>query len=90
MPFMPGLHRRYSAGTEGSEAARWSKSQKPCRGADWGLQLTHEGGIGSKWRISNAAVNTFPGLVHTAVTPRESGLSEVPGLTGLRAGGRGR
>ena len=28
------------AGTKGSEAARWSKSQKPCRGADWGLQLT--------------------------------------------------
>lgn len=28
------------AGTKGGEAARWSKSQKPCRGADWGLQLT--------------------------------------------------
>ena len=29
----------------------------------------------------NAAVNTFPGLVHTAVTPWESEMPEVGDLT---------
>ena len=54
------------AGTEGSEAARWSQSQKAGPSSDCGLQPAH-----MKLELlviadQHAAVNTFPGLVHTA------------------------
>ena len=43
-------------GTEGSEAVRRSKSQKTDRSPDCSLVIADQ----------HAAVNTFPGLVHTA------------------------
>src|SRR5574344_1782396 len=65
-PYVLGHTRATMAGTERSEAARSSESQKAGLSTDWSLQLdstkleslviTHQHGV----------VNTFPGLVHTA------------------------
>ena len=54
------------AGTEGSNTARWSKSQKAGRSPDWSLQLDSMKSESLVIADQNAAVNTFPGLVHTA------------------------
>ena len=53
-------------GTEGSEPARGSQSQKADLSPDWSLKLDS-----MKLELlviadQHAAVNTFPGLVHTA------------------------
>ena len=53
-------------GTEGSEAVRWSKSRKTDRSPDWSLQLDSMKSESLVIADQNAAVNTFPGLVHTA------------------------
>ena len=53
-------------GTEGCQAARWSQSQKTDRSPDRTLQL---GCVKLESLViadQHAAVNTFPGLVHTA------------------------
>ncbi len=53
-------------GTEGSEVARWSKSLKADRSPDWSLQLDSMKSESLVIADQHAAVNTFPGLVHTA------------------------
>ena len=52
--------------TEGSEAARRSKSQKIDRSPDCSLQLDCMKSESLVIADQHAAVNTFPGLVHTA------------------------
>ena len=54
------------AGTEGGEAARRSKSQKAGPSPDRSLQLDSVKSESLVIADQNAAVNTFPGLVHTA------------------------
>ncbi len=54
------------ADTEGSEGATWSESLKVCRSPDWSLQLDSMKSESLVIADQNAAVNTFPGLVHTA------------------------
>ena len=61
-----GVTRDTMAGTEGSQAARWSKSQKADRSPDWSLQLDSMKLESLVIADQHAAVNTFPGLVHTA------------------------
>jgi hypothetical protein len=53
-------------GTEGSELARGSKSQKTDLSPDWSLQLDSMKLESLVIADQHAAVNTFPGLVHTA------------------------
>ena len=53
-------------GTEGSNPVRVSKSQKTVRSPDWSLQLDSMKSESLVIADQNAAVNTFPGLVHTA------------------------
>ena len=53
-------------GTEGCEAARWSQSQKTDRSPDCSLQLDCMKSESLVIADQHAAVNTFPGLVHTA------------------------
>ena len=53
-------------GTEGCQAARWSQSQKADRSPDWSLQLDSMKSESLVIADQQAAVNTFPGLVHTA------------------------
>ncbi len=65
-PYVPGYTRATMAGTEGCNAARWSESQKTSLSSDWSLQL---GSMRSESLVianQQVAVNTFPGLVHTA------------------------
>ncbi len=54
------------ARTEGSELARGSKSQKARLSSDWSLQLDSLKLESLVIADQHAAVNTFPGLVHTA------------------------
>ncbi len=59
--------------TKGCNAARWSQSLKSALSSDWSLQLDS-----MKLELlviadQNAAVNTFPGLVHTARQAMEAG-----------------
>ena len=65
-PYGWGLTRHTMVGTEGSEAARWSKSQKTDRSPDCSLQLDCMKSESLVIADQHAAVNTFPGLVHTA------------------------
>ena len=53
-------------GTEGSEMVTWSKSQKADLSSDWSLQLDSMKAESLVIADQHAAVNTFPGLVHTA------------------------
>ena len=53
-------------GTKGREAARWSQSQKAVLSSDWSLQLDSMKSESLVIADQHAAVNTFPGLVHTA------------------------
>ncbi len=53
-------------GTEGRKPARVSQSQKADRSPDWSLQLDSMKSESLVIADQNAAVNTFPGLVHTA------------------------
>ena len=54
------------AGTEGCETARFSQSLKTGRSPDCSLQLDCMKSVSLVIADQNAAVNTFPGLVHTA------------------------
>ena len=64
--YVLGYKRATMVGTKRSKAVTWSKPQKPDLSSDCGLQPAH-----TKLELlviadQNAAVNTFPGLVHTA------------------------
>ncbi len=65
-PYGRGYTRATMAGTERSDAARRSQSQKTCLSSDWSLQLDSMKPESLVIADQNAAVNTFPGLVHTA------------------------
>ena len=54
------------AGTEGCKLAKVSKSQKAGLSPDWSLQLDSMKSESLVIANQNVAVNTFPGLVHTA------------------------
>ena len=53
-------------GTEGSQAVRWSKSLKAILSSDCRLKLAYMKLELLVIEDQNAAVNAFPGLVHTA------------------------
>ena len=65
-PYDLGYTRATMVGTEGCQAARWSQSQKADRSPDWSLQLDSMKSESLVIANQNVAVNTFPGLVHTA------------------------
>ena len=65
-PYGLGYTRATMVGTEGCQAARWSKSQKVRRSPDWSLQLDSMKSESLVIVNQNVTVNTFPGLVHTA------------------------
>ena len=64
--YIQGDTRNTMDGTEGSETARWSQSQKAVLSSDWSLQLDSMKLESLVIADQHAAVNTFPGLVHTA------------------------
>ena len=65
-PYAQGYTRATMAGTKGSEPAKASKSQKTGLSPDWSLQLDSMKLESLVIADQHAAVNTFPGLVHTA------------------------
>ncbi len=72
-PYVPGYTRATMAGTEGGKTARWSKSQKTGPSTDWSLQLESMKSESLVIANQQVAVNTFPGLVHTARQAMEAG-----------------
>src|SRR5690242_1468708 len=65
-PYDLGYTRATMDGTNGSEAARWSQSHKVGLSSDCRLQLACMKLESLVIADQHAAVNTFPGLVHTA------------------------
>ncbi len=61
-----GYTRTTMVGTKGCEPARGSQSQKADLSSDWSLQLDSMKAESLVIADQQAAVNTFPGLVHTA------------------------
>ena len=65
-PYVWGYTRATMAGTKGSDTARWRQSQKTGLSSDCSLQLDCMKSESLVIADQQAAVNTFPGLVHTA------------------------
>ena len=92
--YVLGYTRATMAGTEGSEAARRSESQKAGLSSDCRLQLAC---MKSELLVivdQNATVNAFPGLVHTARHTMEVGgarswtfnsLPKAKSMTGVKS-----
>ena len=82
--YVLGCKRATMAGTKGCDTARWSQSQKTSLSSDWSLQLDSMKVELLVIADQHAAVNTFPGLVHTARHAMEAGSarSRWPNLRG--------
>ena len=65
-PYDLGYTRATMDRAKGSEAARWSETHKTVLSSDCSLQLDCTKLESLVIADQNAAVNTFPGLVHTA------------------------
>ncbi len=65
-PYVQGYTRATMAGTKSRKTARLSQSQKTGLSSDCSLQLDYMKSESLVIADQHAAVNTFPGLVHTA------------------------
>ena len=65
-PYILGYTRTTMLRTKGSKFARTSKSHKPWLSSDRRLQLAYVKAESLVIAGQHTAVNTFPGLVHTA------------------------
>ena len=65
-PYGLGYTRATMGDTDGCESASWSQSHKVFLSPDWSLQLDSMKLESLVIADQQAAVNTFPGLVHTA------------------------
>jgi hypothetical protein len=73
--YAQGYSRATMAGTKGRELARVSKSQKAGLSSDWSLQFDSMKVESLVIADQHAAVNTFPGLVHTARHTTKAGCT---------------
>ena len=78
------------ATTKGSELAIVSESQKSCLSSDWSLQLDSMKSESLVIAYQHDAVNTFPGLVHTARHTMGVGSTRRPCANLLEAAGHGK
>ena len=74
-PYVQGYTRATMAGTKGCDLAKGSQSQKAGLSSDWSLQLDSMKLESLVIADQHAAVNTFPGLVHTARHTMEVGCT---------------
>ncbi len=74
-PYAQGYTRATMAGTKGCNPARGSQSQKAGLSPDWSLQLDSMELESLVIAYQHAAVNTFPGLVHTARHTTKAGCT---------------
>ena len=83
-PYILGYTRTTMLRTKGSKFARTSKSHKPWLSSDRRLQLAYVKEESLVIAGQHTAVNTFPGLVHTARHTMEVGhaRSRYPNLLG--------
>ena len=65
-PYVLGNTRATMGATKGSETVMWSKPQKGALSSDCSLQLDYMKLESLVIANQHVAVNTFPGLVHTA------------------------
>ena len=65
-PYAQGYSRATMVDTEGRDPARASQSYKAGLSSDWSLQFDSMKAESLVIADQHAAVNTFPGLVHTA------------------------
>jgi hypothetical protein len=65
-PYALGCTRATMVGTEGRETVRWNQSFKAGLSWDCSLQLDYMNVESLVIANQQVAVNTFPGLVHTA------------------------
>ncbi len=65
-PYVLGYTRATMVGTKRREAATQSQSQRADLGSDWSLKLDSMKLESLVIAHQHGAVNTFPGLVHTA------------------------
>jgi hypothetical protein len=72
-PYVLGYTHATMGGTAGCQAARRSESPKPSPSSDRGLQLAPVKAELLVTAGQHTAVNTFPGLVHTARHVMEAG-----------------
>ena len=72
-PYVLGYTHATMDGTKGSEGAIWSKSHKAVLSSDWRLKLASMKAELLVTAGQHTAVNTFPGLVHTARHVMEAG-----------------
>ncbi len=77
-PLCPGLHTCYNGRYKGLQPARGSQSQKTVLSSDCRLQLACMKLESLVMADQNAAVNTFPGLVHTARHITKVGCTRSP------------
>ena len=73
--YAQGYTRATMAGTKGCNTVRWSESQKAGPSSDWSLQLDSMKSESLVIADQQAAVNTFPGLVHTARHTTKAGCT---------------
>ena len=73
--YAQGYTRATMVGTNGREPARGSQSQKTDLSSDWSLQPDSMKLESLVIADQHAAVNTFPGLVHTARHTMEAGCT---------------
>ena len=66
VPYVQGYTRVTMESTMGRNTVRWSQSQKTFPSSDCSLQLDYMKSESLVIADQHAAVNTFPGLVHTA------------------------
>ena len=65
-PLCPGLHTYYNGIDRGQQYRKVEPIPKLCPSSDCGLQFAHMKPESLVIADQHAAVNTFPGLVHTA------------------------
>src|SRR6056297_2755896 len=90
-PYVLGYTRATMVGTERRKTARWSKSQKANLSTDWSLKPDSMKVESLVIAHQHGAVNTFPGLVHTArhttrvggTRSRYSNLNKGDGAEGM-------
>ena len=82
VPYVQGYTRVTMESTMGCNTVRWSQSQKTFPSSDCSLQLDYMKSESLVIADQHAAVNTFPGLVHTARHAMEAGStqSQCPNL----------
>ncbi len=76
--YVQGYTRATMGGTKGRDLARVSQSQKSVQSSDWSLQLDSMKLESLVIADQYAAVNTFPGLVHTARQAMKAGGTRSP------------